>query len=231
MYCRTAVLNISDDNDECKTCVILYFPENIQAKQILLLKWFFIRFWFMCTFQHSKFMALSHVHGISSGCVFVPHSIIGGDDKRQHKCAYKKCQQIKLKYISRAQNTAQRNTTCVYVCLAVYLSVCVHKFQNSEKKIQNSIHLPPVRWQRFELYICLFAAYCSNIYFTWKFYNCLLPEAFGFAILIFLNLSIERNEDVQADKNGYKNNKNCERMKSDHLNGGKNEILNKKIIK
>lgn len=41
LCCRIAVLNISGDNDECKTCVILYFPANIQAKQILVLKWFF----------------------------------------------------------------------------------------------------------------------------------------------------------------------------------------------
>lgn len=50
-----------------------------------------------------------------------------------------------------------------------------------------------------------------------------------FAILILLNLSIERNEDVQADKNGYKNNKkNCERIGALFLNAGKNEISKKK---
>lgn len=46
-----------------------------------------------------------------------------------------------------------------------------------------------------------------------------MPKCGRFAILILLNLSIERDEDVQADKNGYRNNgsqqrkrKNCERI-------------------
>lgn len=61
LWCRNAAVKyISGDNDECKTCVILYFPANIPAKQILVRKWFFIRLWFMFSFQQRwKFMALS----------------------------------------------------------------------------------------------------------------------------------------------------------------------------
>lgn len=40
----------------------------------------------------------------------------------------------------------------------------------------------------------------------------LVQKCERFAILILLNLSIERNEDVQADKNCNKNRKNCERI-------------------
>lgn len=47
-------------------------------------------------------------------------------------------------------------------------------------------------------------------YFYLKTLELLVPKCERFAILILLNLSIERNEDVHADKNGNKNNKNCE---------------------
>lgn len=97
------------------------------------------------------------VHEISSGC-FVPHFGIAFAifththtltwllsfwlcmDDKQHKCANRKCQQIKLKYIFLTSKTIFHNERALHSMLCCY-SHSTDECKATEKPLFNSIHL------------------------------------------------------------------------------------------